>query len=64
MPMEQAQVTQVSTDDDVPTNDQRYRQALRRGLDLKHRDPSVGFVADQDAEYRVGPAGFGWQFAG
>lgn len=50
----QVQVTQVSTDDDFPANDQRYRQALRRGLDLSHRDPSVSFVADQDADYRVG----------
>lgn len=50
----QIQLTQVSTDDDFRAGDQRYKQTLRRGLDLGHRDPSVSFTADQDADYRVG----------
>jgi hypothetical protein len=44
----------VSTEDDFRTDRDRYRQPLRRGLELSHRDPVVRFTADQDGDYRVG----------
>ncbi len=48
------EVSQVSTEDDFKSDGSRYRQALRRGLELSHRDPVVRFTADQDGDYRVG----------
>ena len=48
------QVSEVSTSDDTAANDARYKQGLRPGLDLGHRDPVVSFTADADATYRVG----------
>jgi hypothetical protein len=48
------QVAQVSTNDDFRPDGNRYRQGIRRALDISHRDPSVRFRADQDAIYRIG----------
>jgi hypothetical protein len=50
----QVEVSQVSNEDDFRAPRDRARLALRRGLDLTHRDPVVRFTADQDAQYRVG----------
>ena len=47
-------VAQVSTRDDEASDGKRYRQGLRPGLEMAHRDPVVSFVADADAAYRVG----------
>jgi hypothetical protein len=44
----------VSTEDDYRSDRDRYRQPLRRALDLSHHDPVVRFTADQDGDYRVG----------
>ncbi len=50
----QEQTSQIATDDDFRADGKRYRQGLRRGLELDHRDPTARFTADQDADYRVG----------
>lgn len=45
---------EVSVQDDRGADNQRFRSAIRRGLELAHRDPVVSFTASHDGMYRVG----------